>query len=648
MDKLYLRLLLVEDDNSSAELVISKIKKADSFDIEILHVGSLTKAVESLGEHDIDLILLDLFLPDSEDIDTFASIHKLVPDIPVIILTSLSDEKKAIKSVQMGAQDYLPKSELKNSDLTRSILYALERQNEINKRKKIEKALEDEKERLAVTLHSIGDGVIATDTVGKVVLMNKVAEELTGWPEDEAVGTMIENVFFIIEDESGDRCENPVLKAINENGITGLKKNTVLISRERQEFNFVSATCSPIHDRDGIIIGVVLVFRDISQRKKMEEELLRVQKLESLGVLAGGIAHDFNNFLTAIIGNITLTERFTTHDPKAAKKLNEAQMACNRAKELASQLLSFSRGNSPIKKTTSDFNKLIGQTVKFATSGSHINYDVKIDDDIWPVEIDEGQISQVISNMVINAAQSMPNGGKVVIRVSNTTSEEEKGIPLSDDRYVKITVEDEGIGIPKEYITRVFDPYFTTKKQGSGLGLATSYTIVHNHDGYISVDSELEVGTMFHIYLPATEKTEHSRSAKKLGITRGSGKILVMDDKDEVREATGEMLENIGYTIVLAKDGEEALTLYEQAMDCDEPFDSIIIDLTVPGGMGGTELLEKLFDLDPEVKAILTSGYSHNPVLDQYKKYGFKGVLTKPYELEKLSKVIHGVLLKAN
>ncbi|MGH7892057.1 MAG: response regulator, partial [Thermodesulfobacteriota bacterium] len=301
-----IKTLLVEDNDSYRRLVAKMLGGAGDISFEIEYADTLARGIEVLGEDGIELVLLDLQLPDSEGLGSFAELHERYPVIPIIVLTGMSDESLALKAVQLGAQDYLIKGEVDVNQLKRSIKYALERQRDINNRKSIEKALFEEKERLSVTLSSIGDGVIATDTEGNVVLINRIAERLTGWTHAEAMGRFIEDVFFIVNVESGEKEVSPVSKAINANNIVGLESGTVLITKGREGCRYVSASSSPIRDRDGIIIGVVLVFRDITELKKLEEELLKVQKLESIGVLAGGVAHDFNNLLTSIMGNISL------------------------------------------------------------------------------------------------------------------------------------------------------------------------------------------------------------------------------------------------------------------------------------------------------------------------------------------------------
>jgi nitrogen-specific signal transduction histidine kinase/CheY-like chemotaxis protein len=390
-------------------------------------------------------------------------------------------------------------------------------------------------------------------------------------------------------------------------------------------------------DRDYL----VTVARDITDRKRMEEELLKTQKLESVGILAGGIAHDFNNILTAIIGNISLAKNQVTPEDEIFDLLNEVEMASTRAQKLTKQLLTFAKGGTPVKETAS-IKDIIKESTLFALRGSKSSYEFSIAEDIWPVEVDVGQFNQVINNIVINANQAMPLGGTIKVAVQNLIIEDRDGLPIKPGRYIGISITDQGIGISEEYLSKIFDPYFTTKQEGSGLGLAISYSIIKRHDGCIRVESKLDVGTTFHIYLPASEKAVTEKRKDK--VIKGRGKILVMDDEASLRKIAGRMLDRLGYEPESAKDGDEAIQMVKEAKEAKKPYDAIILDLTVPGGMGGKETIQKLLEIDPEVKAIVSSGYSDDPVLANFQEYGFKGMLPKPFESLSLSKVLHEVL----
>lgn len=385
------------------------------------------------------------------------------------------------------------------------------------------------------------------------------------------------------------------------------------------------------------------IYRDVTERLKMEEELNRASKLESIGVLAGGIAHDFNNLLTALIGNIAMGKRLVNPEDLAYERLVQAEKASLRARDLTQQLLTFSRGGVPIKQTTL-IVELLKDSSSFALRGSKVRCDYFIPEDLWPIDVDRGQLGQVTHNLIINAEQAMPEGGVMAISAENIILGDEDIPQLKGGRYVKILFEDHGVGIRRENISRIFDPYFTTKKKGSGLGLATAYSIINNHNGLLTVDSELDVGTSFIVYLPASSEGKQVQAAKVNKLYKGKGRILVMDDDELIREAAFELLDSLGYQAELVSDGGEAINVYKEAHDSGNPFDVVVMDLTVPGGMGGKEAMKKLVALDPTVKAVVSSGYANDPVMANYREFGFVGVVPKPYEPEDLSKALHDVI----
>jgi PAS domain S-box-containing protein len=514
-------------------------------------------------------------------------------------------------------------------------------QKEISERKLVEESLAAEKEQLSVTLRSIGDGVITTDTEGRVLLINRVAEALTGWPMEEAIGAPLHTIFKIVNEKTGLPCENPVDKVLKQGAIVGLGNDTMLISKDGTE-RIIADSGAPIRDMNSKIIGVVLVFRDITEKQKIEQELLKTQKLESLGILAGGIAHDFNNILTAILTNVTLAKVIAT-DERTVQKLTTVEKATQQAKDLTQQLLTFSRGGAPIKKTTS-IGELIQDTAGFALRGSNVICRFSMPDDLWPVEIDEGQISQVINNLIINADQAMPEGGVLEIQVENVIITPQQQISLAPGKYISISIRDQGVGIPQQHLQKVFDPYFTTKQKGSGLGLATTYSIIKHHNGHISVESQPGKGSTFIIWLPASGGEKSVEGESSPAPLRGKGRVLVMDDEDIILEAAGDVLEYLGYSVTFAHNRREAIDTYVRAMEKGNPFDAVIMDLTIPGGLGGKETIKNLLDIDPHIKAVVSSGYSNDPVMANFRHYGFKGVVTKPYTIEELSKTLHNIL----
>ncbi len=511
------------------------------------------------------------------------------------------------------------------------------------RRVRAEEAFAEEKERLEVTLRSTGDGVIATDIKGNVTVLNRVAEQLTGWTQEEAIGKPLMEIFHIVNENTRKRILNPVSTVLETGRIVGLINHAVLISRDGTE-RVIADSGAPIHDEQSNLFGVILVFRDISETRRLEEELQKIDKLESVGMLAGGIAHDFNNLLTGIMGYISMAKNDVEPGGKVFSRLSQAENASLRARDLTQQLLTFARGGAPIKELAS-IKGLIENSTLFALRGSNVRPHFSLPDDLWPVEIDEGQINQAITNIVINADEAMPEGGILHIGVKNTVIKRRSTLPLPRGNYIQITLKDNGVGISKEHLTKIFDPYFTTKQKGSGLGLATTYSIINKHDGHITVESTPITGTTFNIYLPASEKPiPAEKEAMVETRVTGTGRVLVMDDEEIIRELLYQELTDYGYEVEVTEDGAEAVERYSEAKGSGKPFDAVILDLTIPGGMGGAEAIEKLLEIDPSVKAIVSSGYSTDPVMSDFKKYGFSGIATKPYRVEELEKTLRSIL----
>jgi two-component system cell cycle sensor histidine kinase/response regulator CckA len=520
---------------------------------------------------------------------------------------------------------------------------------DITDRKRAEELLIAEKERLSVTLRSIGDGVIATDTEGKINLINKIAENLTGWQQQDALGRPLDDVFQIINAKTHQPLESRVPIILKTGQVPELEEQTALVAKDGTE-RIIADSMTPIYDKESNIIGSVLVFRDLTEELKREEESLKATKLESIALLAGGIAHDFNNILTAIMGNLSLAKRFVEPQNRAYQRLNDTEQATLRAKELTQQLLTFSSGGAPIKKTAS-VAQLLQEGVNFALTGSNVKGNLYLQEDLWMTEIDEGQINQVIHNLVLNARQAMPLGGTIEIRAENValkTGSTIQGAFLPPNKYVKIMVQDPGVGISSEHLQKIFDPYFTTKQKGSGLGLATSYSIIKNHQGCLFVESELGTGTTFSIYLPASDKQAVKKIAIESSPLTGKGKILIMDDEPVLRKMIGDMLNYLGYESETAANGSEALTMYKQAQEAGISFDAVILDLTVPGEMGGAEAAEKLQNMDPNVRCIVSSGYSTDPIMAEYQGHGFVAVIAKPYQIAELNEVLGRVIGKVS
>jgi PAS domain S-box-containing protein len=519
--------------------------------------------------------------------------------------------------------------------------------HEINIRMLAEKALAAEKERLAVTLSSIGDGVITTDIEGKIVLINDAAEILTGWLQAEAKECLFSDIFHSIDEKTRTPSEDPVKMITTMDKPIHFERTEILISRDGRE-RIIALSGTPIRDKDLTILGVVIVFRDVTEKRRMEEELLTARKLESVGTLAGGVAHDFNNLLAVILGNISFAKMLTDPSNKIYERLTDAEDATIKGKELTYRLLAFSRGGDSSKKVAS-LKGIIKDSARLTLSGSNIKCTFSFPDDLRQVEIDEEQIRQVIHNIVINAKETMSQGGKIKIRADNIILGPEDTIPLPEGNYVIISIEDHGGGISEESLSRIFDPYFTTKEignvKGMGLGLAICYSIVKNHGGFMTAESQPGVGTTIHVYLPAhREETPTAQAEREKLVNIGTCRVLYMDDENALRDIAGEMLGHIGYDVEFARDGAEAIKMYSEAITSEKPFDIVIMDLTIPGGMGGAEAVQKLHEIDPRVKAIVSSGYTNDPIIKDFKEYNFSGVITKPFDVDELVRVIESVL----
>ncbi len=505
-----------------------------------------------------------------------------------------------------------------------------------------ERQITAEKERLLVTLRSIGDAVLVTDKDGKIVLMNSMAEMLTGWQQKEAAGRSIGDVLII---KTGDTVQpffpSAGYKHSDASHQAERDKNIILIDRSGNQRQVIY-TANSIAQEDSTVLGMVFVVRDITERVRMEQEIVKAQQLESLGLLAGGIAHDFNNMLTGILGYVNLVQLNAQGNDLLVKYLDLAEKALFQARDLTQQLLTFSKGGTPIKETVS-VSQFLVQACTFSLRGSKVKAEYHIAEDLWPVDVDKGQINQVINNLVINAVQAMPEGGTIRLCAENLSDLPRDMPNLKPGQYVRITVEDQGKGIPQENLEKVFDPYFTTKEKGNGLGLSIVYSIIRKHGGHILVESQEGKGTTFTIYLPASQGSvvPEEKEEQYCPVRVYPARVLVMDDDEVVLKVVSEMLANIGCNPTCVRDGAELLHKYKKAMEEGSPFDLVIMDLTIPGGLGGQETMEQLLEMDPDVKAVVSSGYSTAPVIADFKKYGFKGVIPKPYRLRDLSQLLN-------
>ncbi len=507
----------------------------------------------------------------------------------------------------------------------------------------LNRKLKEEKEKLLVTLKSIADAVIVIDDKGYISIVNKKVRELTGYSEDKALNKRIDQVIKIYNNDGPIDILAPQEKFVSK------RTNLFLVKKDGEKV-FINYSISPIINENNLL-GYVIVVRDITVEKAIQDQIIKTEKLKSISLLAGGIAHDFNNIIAAILGNIELVKlKIDKKDIDAKKYIENILKSLDVAKNLTNQLLTFAKGGEPIKEISS-LKDIIVDSTNFVLAGSNIKCHFFFPADLWLTKIDKAQISQVIQNLVINARHAMKNTGNIYIFCKNISSKEASFLGLYPPReYIEISIKDQGIGIPKENIKRIFEPFFTTKKDGSGLGLAITASIIHKHNGHIRVESQVGIGTTFYLYLPAfpsskTDKIVASSQEKyeDKNVDHKKLRILVIDDEELVRETTKEILNLLSYEVVLAEDGEKGLSIYREYMKSN-PFDLVILDYTIPGSMNGKDICKQLLKIDPEARVIIASGYANDPVMSNFKNYGFKARLIKPYTIDQLKEAIYAVL----
>lgn len=515
--------------------------------------------------------------------------------------------------------------------------------SDIHARKCAEEELAAERERLKVTLRAMVEAVITTDRHGVVNYLNEAAEVLTGWTDGAAIGRLLADVAPLLHERTREPLAPPHKSALAEALVVELPPSTVV--RHRQGVTrLVEGRCAPIRDFSSQPAGVVLVLRDMTERVKLEAEVLRATKLESVGVLAGGIAHDFNNLLTVVMGNVTLAMLDTQVHKAGGQWLHEAERGLMRARDLTQQLLTFAKGGDPIRSAV-QLSEVVRETANFCLHGAKAKCQFEFENDLWAADVDKGQIGQVVQNLVMNAAQAMPQGGMIWVNLSNDASPPMRSGLVG--ATVRLSISDTGAGIRPEHVNKIFDPYFTTKSDGSGLGLATVYAIVKKHHGYIEVESEVGRGTRFRLWLPATRTATASPLTNTpfgSGASAMNGRVLLMDDEEAIRMMASQLLMRIGFEVETAVDGAVAVEAYQRAMDEGRRFDLVITDLTVPGAMGGLDCMRELVRIDPKVRAIVSSGYSSDPVMSDHRAYGFAGMIPKPYRITDFAKTIRRVL----
>jgi two-component system, cell cycle sensor histidine kinase and response regulator CckA len=520
----------------------------------------------------------------------------------------------------------------------RGVRHILSVARDVTERKRAEETLRESEQRYRDLAESLPLTVFETDREGRLIYANRKAFEDFGYArEDLAAGISVTQV---IASQDRKRAREALARRLA--GAPPEHQEYLGLRKDGSTFPIVIVS-SPIL-RQGAVAGLRGIITDVTERRLLDEERLKTQKLQSIGTLAGGIAHDFNNLLQGVYGYISMARLAADDRERSLAMLEHAEQSLHQAAGLAGQLLTFSKGGKPVKKAVA-LRQILENTVKFALSGSRVVCELAIDRDLRPVEADVGQIGQVIQNIVINAKQSMPRGGTIRISAHNLPASEAAAPPGPGDAgYVQISVRDEGSGIAAANLPRIFDPYFTTKEQGSGLGLATVYSIVSGHGGVITASSEIGKGTTFTVILPATSLEPEGAPARGETVATRRGRILVMDDTEAIRKVAGELIRALGHDVTLTEDGEAAVAAYRAAWDEGCPFDVVILDLTIRGGLGGVETLRRLLEIDPEVKAVVSSGYAEDGILADYRAWGFRAALAKPYRVVALGDLLARLL----
>jgi PAS domain S-box-containing protein len=588
-------------------------------------------AAEVVGQH------VSMLLP--------KSLTDAVPQILEKIRKGESVERYEMAAVRKdGRQIYVSLMISPVKDSSGNIVGASTIARDITCRRAEEETIKEREERFSAIFESAYSGIALTDQEGKIIFANQRMADVFGWTIDELIGTDYLDHIHESEKIVADKNERLVISG----EVDCINTARHYIRKDGSDFwGYISGR--RLQHPGGRLYGLVGIITDITGHKQCEDEQLKIKNLESISILAGGIAHDFNNLLQAIIGNISLAKMYASPGDKIYARLSDAEIAVEKARELSYRLLTFAKGGEPVKRVYS-MSGLIERTVGSALRGSNVNIAFDIPPDLSPVEIDMEQIKQVFTSLTINAREAMPEGGVLRVYTENVSvpAGGNETLGLEEGDYIMIAFEDQGTGIQEQNLHRIFDPYFTTKgvgaEKGKGMGLAVCHSIIKKHRGAITCKSKEKLGTTIKIYLPASGKKQGEGMLVEKGLAAGTGKILIMDDERHIRGVVGDMLAQFGYEVELAQNGEEALDLYKKALEKARPFAAVILDLTVKNGMGGEAALMKLKEIDPNIKAIVSSGHTDAPIMKNFRKYGFINAIAKPYRINQLHELLTRML----
>jgi len=620
-----MKILLVEDHPESRRTLQRLIERRGH---EVVAVDNAEEAELELRKQAFSFLILDWMLPGKSGVELCQELRAAPngEELFILLVTARDDAQDLERALEAGANDYLIKP-LDPARLNVRLSVAERRIRALAERNQARAELQEAVRKMTDILEKTSDGFFAVDRDWKFTFVNRQAEKLLDRHREDLIG---KDFWVELPEFTRDAFEKNYRRAMSEQ-----------VAVEFEASDASGKVCFELlaYPSGG---GVSVFLRDVTDRKRVEEERLTTGKLESLGTLAGGIAHDLNNLLTVISGNIGLAQIEAPGSPaNLLSFLSRAGEAAQDAAQLSNQLLTFSKGGTPLKRVVS-ISDLVTQAAEFSLHGSNLRSDLDIQAGLWRSPVDPAQIEQVINALIINAREAMPGGGIVRVSARNFEIDANSGLPIRPGRYVKVQVADNGGGIEKRLVTKIFDPYFTTKSTGTGLGLSISYSVVKKHGGLLHLERNSADGSTFTFYLPATdsEPPVPEPTLENEIFSFNHQRVLVMDDEAAIRDLTSELLGTLGYKVTTAPDGAEAVKKYELAMQTGETFQAVILDATIRGGMGGVATMERLRDLDPNVTAIICSGYSDDAALAEFLTYGFRAALPKPFTRHELANVL--------
>jgi len=620
-----MRILLVEDHPESRRTLQRLIERRGH---EVVAVDNAEEAELELRKQRFSFLILDWMLPGKSGVELCQELRAAPKgeELFILLVTARDDAQDLERALEAGANDYLIKP-LDPARLNVRLSVAERRIRALAERNQARAELQEAVRKMTDILEKTSDGFFAVDRDWKFTFVNRQAEKLLDRHREDLIG---KDFWVELPEFTREAFEKNYRRAMSEQVAVEFEASD---ASGKVWFELLA------YPSGG---GVSVFLRDVTDRKRVEEERLTTGKLESLGTLAGGIAHDLNNLLTVISGNIGLAQIEAPGSPaNLLSFLSRAGEAAQHAAQLSNQLLTFSKGGTPLKRVVS-ISDLVTQAAEFSLHGSNLRSDLDIQAGLWRSPVDPAQIEQVINALIINAREAMPSGGIVRVSARNLEIDANSGLPIRPGRYVQVQVADNGRGIQKRLVTKIFDPYFTTKSTGTGLGLSISYSVVKKHGGLLHLERTSADGSTFTFYLPATdsEPPVPKPTLENEIFSFNHQRVLVMDDEAAIRDLTSELLGTLGYKVTTVPDGAEALKKYELAMRTGETFQAVILDATIRGGMGGVATMERLRDLDPNVTAIICSGYSDDAALAEFLTYGFRAALPKPFTRHELANVL--------